>query len=117
MVRRTQTTAVMTLRWRVPPGEAQPLMATLQRLMVSTRSEPGCDGCFVSSEMGERTVLHYAETWRTEEDLKCHLRSDGFASLAEVMERASVQPRVTFTFPAGIRGLDYAKEVLRSAGH
>ena len=42
----------MTVKWRVPPGEAQSITATLQSLMLQTRAAPGCAGCSVSTEMG-----------------------------------------------------------------
>ena len=63
--------------------------------------------------MGTRVVIHYIEEWNSEDDLRRQLRSNRFATLAELMERASEQPRVAFDLPHGTRGLEYAEEVRR----
>ena len=81
--------------------------------MIATRAEPGCTGCSLSTEMGARVVIHYVEEWNSEDDLRRQLRSNRFATLAELMERASEQPRVEFILPHAVRGLDYAEEVRR----
>ena len=79
--------------------------------MVSTRMEPGCVGCSLSTDMGSRVVIDYVEEWSAEEDLKRQLRSRRFSVLAELMEQSSGHPTVTFALPEATRGLDYAEEV------
>ena len=101
----------MTLQWSVLPGESRPLLSTLQGLMVSTRTEPGCVGCALSTAMGSRVVIDYVEEWVDEDNLKRQLRSRRFSILAELMEQASRHPTVTFALPDTTRGLDYAHEV------
>lgn len=103
----------MLVTWSVPPGESRPIVSTLQGLMIATRAEPGCTGCSLATEMGTRVVIHYVEEWNSEDDLRRQLRSNRFATLAELMERASEQPRVQFALPHGTRGLEYAEEVRR----
>lgn len=101
----------MSLRWSILPGESRTLLSVLQRLMVSTRTERGCIGCSLSTDMGPRVVIDYIEEWIDEENLKRQLRSRRFAVLAELMEQASWHPTVTFALPEVTRGLDYAQEV------
>ena len=101
----------MTLRWSILPPESRPLLSVLQRLMVSTRMEPGCVGCSLSTDMGSRVVIDYVEEWSDEDNLKRQLRSQRFSVLAELMEQASGHPTVTFALPESTRGLDYAEEV------
>jgi quinol monooxygenase YgiN len=103
----------MTVRWRVPPGEAQSITATLQSLMLKTRVAPGCAGCSVSTEMGAQAVIQYVENWKSETDLRRQVRSDRFSALAELIERATEHPLIEFTLPGGPRGIDYAEEVRR----
>jgi quinol monooxygenase YgiN len=103
--------ARMTVQWRVPPGEAQSITATLQALMLQTRAAPGCAGCSLSTEMGAVAVIEYVENWTSETDLRRQLRSHRFSALAELIERATENPVVEFTLPSGRRGLDYAEEV------
>ena len=103
----------MTVRWRVPAGEAQSITAALQSLMLQTRVAPGCAGCSVSTEMGALVVIRYVEGWKNETDLRRQVRSHRFSALAELIERATENPDVVFTLPGGSRGLDYAEEVRR----
>jgi quinol monooxygenase YgiN len=103
----------MTVRWRVPAGEAQSITATLQSLMLKTRAAPGCAGCSVSTDMGALVMIQYIENWKTETDLRRQVRSDRFSALAELIEHATEHPVIEFTLPGGPRGIDYAEEVRR----
>jgi len=101
----------MSVRWLVPPGESRPLSGALQSLMIATRSERGCVGCTLSTDMGTRVVISYIEDWQTEDDLKRQLRSERFRTLAELMEKTSEQPVVRFIVHGTTRGLEYAEDV------
>jgi len=61
--------------------------------------------------MDALVVIHYLETWKTEADLRRQLRSDRFASLAELIEHATERPLIEFSLPDGLRGIEYAEEV------
>jgi quinol monooxygenase YgiN len=87
-------------------GESRPIASALQELMLSTREEPGCVGCSLSTEMSAHVSVFYVEEWASEADLQRQLRSHRFALLAELMERASQSPTVEFVLPHSIRGLD-----------
>jgi len=101
----------MTVSWIVLPQESGPIAAAVHELMLATRAERGCVNCDLSTHLGERARLLYVEEWREEIDLRRQLRSDRFAKLAELVERARERPRVEFELPGGARGLDYAEEV------
>ena len=107
----------MSVRWRVPPAEAQSITAALQGLMVYTRAEHGCTKCALSTEMGSLVGIHYLEMWETEIDLQRQIRSARFASLAELVERATEYPIVEFTLADGTRGLEYAAAVRHLRRH
>jgi quinol monooxygenase YgiN len=106
----------MTVRWVVPGGEVGAINAALHTLMVATRAEPGCLGCSLSTDMGERPTFTYVEDWKLEQDLVSHLRSPRFAKLAQLIENATERPRIEFSLPGGIRGIEYAEEVRRRHG-
>ena len=101
----------MTVRWFVPRGEMGAINTALHALMALTRAEPGCVGCFLSTDLGERAGLTYVEEWKTEQDLMSQLRSTRFAKLAQLMEHATENPSVEFLLPGGPRGIEYAEEV------
>jgi quinol monooxygenase YgiN len=107
----------MMVKWSVLPGESKPIVSVLQGLMISTRAEPGCLGCSLSTDVSNGVVIHYTEEWSTEEDLNRQLRSDNFGVLAELMERASEHPSIEFALTRSIRGLDYAQEIRGTTRH
>ena len=101
----------MSVQWSVGIQESGAIAAALHSLMVDVRKEPGCLGCQVRTEVGEHATLLFEEDWRDESDLRRELRSARFGTLANLMERSNQHPRVEFTLPGGVRGLDYAVEV------
>ena len=105
----------LTVRWKVRPGEVRSIAAALQMLMMQTRSERGCVGCSVSTEMGAQPRIDYVAEWASEPELQRHIASDGFASLAELMEHGTDRPVVTFDLHGITRSLDYAEEVRQSS--
>jgi quinol monooxygenase YgiN len=104
----------MSVKWRVPPAEAQSISTALQELMLYTRAEHGCRRCSLSTEMGPLVHIHYIEWWATEGDLQRQIRSTRFASLAELVERGTEYPIVEFALADGTYGLEYAAAVRRS---
>ena len=90
---------------------ARPLLDALRSLMGPTRLEPGCLSCLVWEEHEDDTMLHYAEEWATEADMRRRVQSDRFTSLLAVMEAAAEPPQVQFDFVTITRGLDYVAEV------
>jgi len=103
----------MQLRWSLPPQESQSIVGLLQGLTVATRTEPGCVGCWLSTNLATRLEIDYAEEWATEKDLRRRLLSDRFTTLAELMEHATEPPTIEFILQGLIRGREYAEEVRR----
>ena len=103
----------MSVIWRVPADESHGIIGALQHLLPHTRAAPGCDGCQLTTELGDLAVIRYFEKWKTEADMQRQLRSERFAALAELMEQAAEVPIVEFVLPGKIRQLDYADEVRR----
>jgi len=103
----------MILKWSVPQGESRHIVSALQGLMLTTRAEPGCVGCSLSTDVHKhgKVEINYLEEWNSEEDLTRRLRSDKFTVLAELMEHASEFPTMEFTLPGATRGADYAEEI------
>jgi quinol monooxygenase YgiN len=106
----------MKVKWSVSPGESRPVASILQGLMISTRAQPGCLGCSLTTDIGARVSINYSEAWCCEEDLKRQLRSERFRMLAELLEQASERPTVEFILPGAVRSIDYAEEI-RSVNH
>ena len=107
----------MTIQWQVAAGEARSIIQALHTLMDSARTEHGYVNCSVSTELGEVATLRYREEWQTEEDLEREVRSSRFAKVAQLIELASRPPQVQFHLPGGVRGLDYAEELIGREHH
>lgn len=103
--------AHLELEWQVVPGQAQPVAAALQAVMLATRREVGCLGCRVSTLASDRILVCYAEDWETEEALRRQVRSDRFRMLATLVESATEPPRIAFVLPDGTHGMEYALKV------
>ena len=103
----------MTVEWFVPIGQARSITSALNSLMVETRTARGCVRCSVSTGMSDRGTVRYTEEWQTEADLRRHLESHVFTSLASLIDDATDPPRVEFMLPGGTRGLDFLEDVRR----
>ena len=103
--------ASMTIQWLVPVGKARSMTEALHLLMASTRGEPGCIGCSVSADVGEKGKIRYSEEWQSEDALQRQFETDRFKSLVSLVENATEPPVVEFLLPSGSRGLEYVEDV------
>jgi quinol monooxygenase YgiN len=94
---------------RASARSAQDLLEAFRFLIVSTRLEPGCLGCWAWADPDG--TVHHVEEWATDADIARRVRSSRFTSLLAVLESAHEPPRVQFDFVAMTRGLDYVEEV------
>ena len=88
---------------------AHDLLEAFRFLMVGTRLESGCLGCWAWTDPDG--TVHYVEEWATDEDMRRRVHSSRFTSLLAVLESAHEPPRVQFDFVTATRGLDYVAEV------
>jgi quinol monooxygenase YgiN len=94
---------------RASARSTQDLLEGFRFLIVGTRLEPGCLGCWAWTDPDG--TVHYVEEWATDADTVRHVRSSRFTSLLAILESAHEPPRVQFDFVAATRGLDYVAEV------
>ena len=104
----------LTAMWSVRAKDAASMIAALQLLQRTTRTQPGCQTCQFTTEIGDVVRIRYLERWDGEPALQRQVRSARFATLAELFEGAIERPTVEFDVNGVVRGLDYADDV-RSA--
>jgi quinol monooxygenase YgiN len=104
--------AYMTIEWLVPVGKARSMTEALHLLVASTRTEPGCIGCSVAADIGEKGRIRYSEEWSTEDALQRQFQTDRFRRLIALVETATEAPIVEFLLPGGSRGLEYVQDVV-----
>ena len=101
----------MTIEWFLPLGQTRPITMALHSLAAETRTTPGCIGCSVAADIGNRGTVRYMEEWLTEDDLRQRIRSDTFVQLVTLIDDAPQPPRIEFALANKIRGLDFVEEV------
>ena len=104
----------MTVEWLVPDGQARSVTMALQSVSSETRMARGSTGCTVSTRTNHGVTVKYVEEWRSEDNLRDHVRSATFAKLISLIEASIRPPRIEFALPDGVRGLDYVTEVRES---
>jgi quinol monooxygenase YgiN len=97
----------MTLTVSAQAGSEQGLLEALHSVMVAAQVEPNCTRAYLSQDVNEPRVLHYAEEWRNERELERWIRSRQFGRLLALMETASEAPVLQFDVAAETRGLPY----------
>jgi quinol monooxygenase YgiN len=105
----------MIIEWLVPLGQTRAITMALHSIAGESRTERGCVGCSVSTDIGNSGVVRYVEEWLTEEDLRKRLRSETFSSLVTLIEDATQRPEIQFTLPHETRGFDFVEEVRLSS--
>lgn len=105
----------MSVEWVVRPEQGRGMLSALQVLMTRTRHEPGCLSCSLETEVVDNVTVRLREDWETEEDLKRHVRSEQFVTLAGLLEAASEAPKVRFELETATCGLEWAQAVRRRA--
>ena len=63
-------------------------------------------GCHISKDVEDDNVLVYEESWRSQEDLARHLRSEKYLNILMVMEMALKHPEVSFNTVSTSSGLE-----------
>jgi quinol monooxygenase YgiN len=94
---------------------AQDLLEACRFLMVGTRLDQGCAGCWAWTDPDG--MVHYVEEWTTDADMRRRIRSRRFKSVLAILESVHEPPRVQFDFVTATRGLDYVNEIRYDAGN
>jgi len=108
-------TVRMTVEWLVPAGQARSIALALHSLSADLRDTPGCLRCSVSTELTTQGAVRYTEEWESEADLRARVGSEAFLRLATLLEATDRAPRLEFTLPEGVRGVDFVEDVRGSS--
>jgi quinol monooxygenase YgiN len=99
-----------TLKMEFAPNKASEALMILQSIIERVRAEPGCMGCTVYQDAGDKHLIVYEEEWRDDACLQQHLRSDGYREVLLVMEMARRHPEVRFDTISASRGVETIEE-------
>ena len=73
------------IRMKVLPEKRMELSQTVALLIVSIRTEKGCNRCDFCQSVEDENRLFLLEEWDTQENLMSHLKSGHFRILREAM--------------------------------
>jgi quinol monooxygenase YgiN len=101
-----------TLRLTIPPRKMAEALGILTPMAERIKVDPGCLGCHLYMDMLEKNVLMFEQLWRSEEDLKHHLRSNEYRCVLLLMEMGLAPPEVRFnviTQTSGFETIELAR--------
>jgi quinol monooxygenase YgiN len=101
-----------TIRMAIPPRKSDEAQRILRRLVRECGDDPGCLNCHIYGDLQDENVLVLEQTWKTQESLDLHLRSDVYRNLLLVVEMSLVKPEIRFdtiSDSAGIEAIEKAR--------
>lgn len=106
-----------TIRMSVSPRNRAEVLRILRSVAELCRDDPGCLGCNTYRDLKDSRLLVLEQSWRSEEDLNRHLRSEEYRNLLLVLEMALKQPEIRFdtiSDSTGIEAIEKARSGLQT---
>jgi len=98
------------------PQKRDEALKILKSAAAQCRVWPSCLGCHIYEDVQEDNVLMFEQSWRSQEDLERHLRSDEYYKVLLVMEMALKQPDIRFDIICGSTGIETVEKARSSTG-
>ncbi len=95
-----------TIRMIIPPKKRGEAVKILRSMAERSWGKTGFLDCHLYKDVQDENVLTYEETWRSEEDLTHHLRSEEYLTILMVMEMALKLPEVSFRTVSATSGME-----------
>ena len=105
-----------TVRLMLLPQKRDEALKILKSAAAQCRAWPSCLSCHIYADVQEDDVLMFEQSWRSQEDLERHLRSDEFYKVLLVMEMALKQPDIRFDTISGSTGIETVEKARSSTG-
>jgi quinol monooxygenase YgiN len=95
-----------TVRILTNPEKRDDALAILCSMAERTRVETGCITCRIYRDVQQEYSIMLEESWKNEEDLNRHLRSDEYRNVLLVVEMAVEQPEIRFETIVSTKGIE-----------
>jgi quinol monooxygenase YgiN len=105
-----------TIRLVLPSDKRGEALEVLTSMAERSRDDPGCVSCRVYWDAQEENVLMVEDVWRSEEDLRRHLRSDDYRYSLLVVDMAIEPPEIRFHAISRSTGIETIEEARGSVG-
>ena len=108
---------ISTIRMAIPAEKHNDALRILRSMAVQSRDDPACLSCCIYRDIEDSNVLAFQETWKNENNLGHHVRSDEYRNLLLVLEMSLKQPEVRFdtiSLSTGIETIEKIRDVIVS---
>lgn len=105
----------LVLRLVAPQGQARIVVDSLRAVARRARQDHSCRASDAYTSVEDQDHLVLEQDWRAESDLSRYIRSDDFTQILALIDMAAEVPHFELQNIGETRGLEYVKEVRRSA--
>jgi quinol monooxygenase YgiN len=105
-----------TIRMLIPSKKQNEALNILRSVAEQNRVQRSCLGCRVYKDVEEDRFLMFEEMWRSEEDLKNHLRSQEYSKVLLVIEMALQPPEMRFNVVTRWSGIEMVEKARNATG-
>jgi quinol monooxygenase YgiN len=94
------------IRMKISPQKRDEALRILRSTAEGNRVLPGCLSCRIYEDFQEDNMIMFEESWRSEEELEQHLRSEEYHKVLLLMEMALQPPEVLFNRVLSSSGIE-----------
>lgn len=102
---------IVTLHVEVLAKIRENVLQTIRAMLEPTRVQPGCISFRSYQDIENENRLCLVEEWRLRSDLDCHIRSDDYRKLLELMEMSEERPELLFRTISRTEGLEVVRSI------
>ncbi len=100
----------------IPSNKQEEGLNILRSVAQRSKTETGAIGCSVYQDTENDHIIIYEELWRSEDDLRHHLRREEYRKVLLVMEMSCKPPEISFNTVKSTRGVEVIERA-RNAHH
>jgi quinol monooxygenase YgiN len=103
---------LLTVYVKVAPENRQNAINTFKSMIGPTSVVPGCQYCYLFSDVDNDDRLLLIERWESQERFEHHIRSPDFRNIFSVMELSCEPPELFINTVSRTHGIDFIEKLL-----
>lgn len=102
---------ISTIRIPIPTEKHNDALRVFRSIAEKSRKDPGCLSYSAYRDIEDYNVLMFQGVWKSEENMKCHIRSSEYFNLLLVLEMALEKPEIRFDTISNSAGLETIEQI------
>lgn len=102
---------ISTMRLPIPTEKHNDALRVFRSLAEKSRNDPGCLSYSAYRDLEDYDVLMIQGIWKSEENMKNHIRSSEYLNLLLVLEMSVKQPEVRFDKISDSAGMETIERI------